>query len=418
MKYVGEPLSFTQKYKINNPACLYKWAWSTIRLYEGTTNSCHRVESDIIPENYEDFHNTPKKLADRKKMLKGHWPGGGCEYCKLIEHAGGTSERLEINKGDTDHLVPKETKLYRKAIKLTPKMVEVYFNNLCNLSCIYCGPQYSTTWENEEKKYGKLYDFSPNLDQIKSQSEKYRERVEKHWKWLKENREDLLLYNILGGEPFFQPEFEENINFFKKYPAPKLKVSIFTNLKVKQDKLKRILDTVQELLDQKKLKEFQIFFSLDNWGKDAEYVRQGLSIKDWENNFNYILENYPEFRLTIHSTLTTVCLATLPDLCAKVTEWNKKRFVKHSCALVDGRLFMHPSIWHNDLLKKFWKDSIKNSCRDAIKENIRSLQAMCENQKVDHKNQKEFIRVLTELDRRRNTNWQETFPWLYEHVQK
>ena len=31
-----------------SPACQLKWAWSTIRLYEGSTSSCHRVEKEVI----------------------------------------------------------------------------------------------------------------------------------------------------------------------------------------------------------------------------------------------------------------------------------------------------------------------------------------------------------------------------------
>ena len=81
---------FLSKYNLQDPVCMYKWTWSTIRLMEGSTNSCHRVKSDkLTPENYENFHNTPTKLLHRKTMQKGQWPGDGCEYCRDIELAGG-----------------------------------------------------------------------------------------------------------------------------------------------------------------------------------------------------------------------------------------------------------------------------------------------------------------------------------------
>jgi hypothetical protein len=76
-------------------ACQLKWNWSTIRLYDGTTSSCHRVDPDtVVPGTFDNFHNTPKKIADRKLMLNGQWPQGGCEYCKNIEDAGGSSDRM------------------------------------------------------------------------------------------------------------------------------------------------------------------------------------------------------------------------------------------------------------------------------------------------------------------------------------
>ena len=64
-------------------ACQLKWNWSTIRLYNGATSSCHRVDSDLITvDTFDSFHNTPKKLSDRQLMLDGKWPTGGCEYCQ------------------------------------------------------------------------------------------------------------------------------------------------------------------------------------------------------------------------------------------------------------------------------------------------------------------------------------------------
>ena len=67
-------------------ACQLKWNWSTIRLYTGETSSCHRVQSDNVSvDSFDQFHNTPKKLADRELMLHGKWPIGGCEHCKNIE---------------------------------------------------------------------------------------------------------------------------------------------------------------------------------------------------------------------------------------------------------------------------------------------------------------------------------------------
>ena len=50
-------MNFLEKYNLPDPVCKYKWGWSTIRLLEGTTNSCHRVKSDsITPESLASDH--------------------------------------------------------------------------------------------------------------------------------------------------------------------------------------------------------------------------------------------------------------------------------------------------------------------------------------------------------------------------
>jgi hypothetical protein len=52
-------------------ACQSKWTWSTIYLNQLSTASCHRVNPvPFALEDFDNFHNVPKKLADRQLMLK------------------------------------------------------------------------------------------------------------------------------------------------------------------------------------------------------------------------------------------------------------------------------------------------------------------------------------------------------------
>jgi hypothetical protein len=114
-------------------ACQLKWNWSTLRLYNGITSSCHRVQGDpITTDDFDSFHNTPKKLADRQLMLQGQWPVGGCEYCQKIEQAGGHSDRMFHL--DIPNMTPPELDTNVVAVEVTPKIVEVYFDNVCNMS--------------------------------------------------------------------------------------------------------------------------------------------------------------------------------------------------------------------------------------------------------------------------------------------
>jgi hypothetical protein len=77
-------------------ACQLKWNWSTLVLYSGETGSCHRSGlGKITPDTFDTFHNTEKKQTDRNRMLAGEWPNdNGCYYCRDIEHAGGSSDRI------------------------------------------------------------------------------------------------------------------------------------------------------------------------------------------------------------------------------------------------------------------------------------------------------------------------------------
>ena len=54
------------KWQLNtDPACQFKWTWSTLFLNFGTTSSCHRCKHwKLTTENFMDFHNLPGKIGD------------------------------------------------------------------------------------------------------------------------------------------------------------------------------------------------------------------------------------------------------------------------------------------------------------------------------------------------------------------
>tara|TARA_A100001388_G_C28774372_1_gene506238 strand:+ start:2741 stop:4000 length:1260 start_codon:yes stop_codon:yes gene_type:complete len=414
---------FLKKYGLKDPVCLYKWTWSTIRLMEGSTNSCHRIKSDTItPENYSDFHNTPTKIKHRKLMQSGVWPGDGCEYCRDIEHAGGISDRTDLQ--EDDYLAPIEMDKDPKKVRLTPRMVEVYFNNLCNLNCIYCSGEYSTVWEAEEKKFG-LRD-PLELAEMERSRKQYPEMLKAHWKWMEEHAKYIAEYRILGGEPFFQPEFEQNIDFFFNNPCPDTRFIIFSNLKVENKRMRKLLDKVVDLQKRKHIKDFQLVCSFDCWGPQQEYIRTGLNLKQWEENFETVLKDYPSITIEIHGTIISLTMDTLPDLCAKVAKWhdacypnwphtNRIRPIKHSISFASGRPDMDVGIFPIGFFDKQFEQSIKNHTNPTTIKWLEGFWAKVNNQKQDNKKIKQLKVTLNEIDARRGTNWKELWPWLDEY---
>ena len=135
-----------------NTACQSKWSWSTIWLDMGESSSCHRVDSFPIPINdFNSFHNLPQKIIHREKMLKGQWPGEGCEYCKDIEETGGFSDRMHNN--DLPGYAPVELKDNPTLTHVKPTIVEIFAKNTCNFACTYCGPRLSSKIEQEMNRH-------------------------------------------------------------------------------------------------------------------------------------------------------------------------------------------------------------------------------------------------------------------------
>ena len=140
----------------SDTACLLKWSWSTIFLGIGTTSSCHRCNHDqLTVETFKDFHNTPNKIQARQLMREGVWPQKGCQYCEKIEAAGGVSDRqYQIDSDHDADRVPTELLQDPTANVVTPRTLEIYFSNTCNLKCIYCSPQFSSQIKQENIKFG------------------------------------------------------------------------------------------------------------------------------------------------------------------------------------------------------------------------------------------------------------------------
>ena len=126
-------------------ACQLKWNWSTIFLTTEKTASCHRTNHHRFDTDRFDFHNTPSKISDRLNMLEGQWPDRGCEYCRNIEQAGGVSDRITNLDFPGIH-APPELDADPRAVHVTPRILEVYFDNTCNLKCLYCGPHFSSLY--------------------------------------------------------------------------------------------------------------------------------------------------------------------------------------------------------------------------------------------------------------------------------
>lgn len=413
------PGSFKSKSKLTNKrfpietatACQLKWTWSTLYLTLGMTASCHRTDPHRFDVDKFDFHNTPSKIQDREHMLAGQWPVRGCNYCKDIETAGGQSDRLTNLDFPGIH-APPELDHTPRATAVTPRMLEVYFDNTCNLKCIYCGPHFSSLWDAENIKYEQRpFVKDPNLEKNK----------QKIFQWLRENRHNLTVFNILGGEPLYQDELQQCLDLFRQYPAPELKLQIFTNLNTKLTRLQNVVSQVRELIDSECLREFEVTASLDCWGAPQEYVRYPLDLGVWEANFEFLISQ-PWINLIINSTVTPLTVKTLPDLLAKINAWNTVRPVYHYQNSVNGPDHMFIDIFGNVFQQDFDRalalKPVNTPEQKSSKQYLAGIAKQAASQQPNVEKITKLFDTLNTLDSRRSTNWRATFPWLVDEFAK
>ena len=356
---------------VSTTACQLKWNWSTVFLTTGETASCHRTDHHKFDTAKFDFHNTPRKLDDRNNMLQGQWPTSGCTYCQNIEAAGGQSDRITNLDFPGIH-APPELDQNPIATHVTPRILEVYFNK-------------------------KLFE------------------------WLKVNGHNLSVFNILGGEPLYQEELEQCLELFEQFPAPELKLQIFTNLNARLPHLQKIVQRVKQLIDTECIREFEVTASLDCWGPQQEYVRYPLNLEEWEKNFEYLLSN-SWINLIVSSTVTPLTVKTLPELLEKINKWNQIRPVYHYQNSVNSPSYMFIDIF-GDIFKKDF-DNILELKPSSSPEEISSknyMQGIATQSQSTAPNIAEIQKLfdfLNKMDVRRSTSWTTTFPWLIDEFKK
>ena len=149
--------------------CLAKWNQVSLHLPTGLTNSCyhpplHEIDATQLEKNPAALHNTAEKLDQRFKMLQGERPDG-CSYCWKMEDAGEMSDR-HYRSGEPWAMDSFDEIVDNPLADVNPSYVEVNFNNVCNLSCSYCSPQFSSTWTAESKEHGAWPTTVPHNDTL------------------------------------------------------------------------------------------------------------------------------------------------------------------------------------------------------------------------------------------------------------
>ena len=389
-------------------------------MYDSATSSCHRVNSDpISPSSFDNFHNTPKKLSDRQLMLNGDWPSGGCEYCQKIEDAGGSSDRMfHLQIPD---MAPPELEFDVNAVNVTPRILEVYFDNICNMSCLYCWDGFSSKIQKENLDFGRFEKNGVVIDNraIKTPDKKQLEQA--LWKWMKHNAITLKRFHVLGGEPFFQPQFDDCLDFFDENPCPELEFNVISNIKIHPDRLDKIISRIRSLEVRQHIKRFDLTVSIDCFGAEQEYVRYGIDLEQWKTNFSKLC-NESWITLNINQTLSGLTIKTIPELLKWLDPIRESREIGHYFStVVLTHDFLHPGIFGPGFYSEDF-DTILNLMPEhtwqqkQAKIYMEGIKAQIDNCPRNTDKIKQLGIFLDEIDRRRSLNWRIVFPWLDQEI--
>tara|TARA_R110000796_G_scaffold118473_1_gene232179 strand:+ start:2937 stop:4355 length:1419 start_codon:yes stop_codon:yes gene_type:complete len=446
--------------KVGCGMCLAKWTQATVHLQMGETHSCHHPSTHKIPlaeikRNPSALHNTRFKKLKRKEMLDGKRPSE-CNYCWNVED---NSEQFSdrVFKSNESWSLPHFDKIVNSNWRsnTNPSYLEVSFSNACNFKCSYCGPSFSSSWAQEAQKYGAYPtdDKFNDISKLKAENKmpihhkEHNPYVDAFWKWWPELYRDLHTFRITGGEPLLSKDTWKVLDYIIEQDNPnrELNLAINSNLGVPDNLIDKLIEKIKIIEDRGLVKEFILFTSVDTWGKQAEYIRDGLEFNKMWDNMNKVLTLCPKVNVTIMSTFNALSVPNYKKLVTNVhnlkLEYASNDRYWNSAVFLDTSYLRHPAhqtiqvlddtIW-GPVLKECigemdflgtpkFQDNLIGYSDVEIQKLKRSYDWMTskfKDPKKVHVQRRNFGRFFREHDRRRGTDFVKTFPELadfYNH---
>ena len=437
------------KDKLGPALCLAKWKQVSLHLPTGLNNSCyhpplHPIDATALTDNPGALHNTEFKKKQRVIMLKNEKPSE-CSYCWNIEAHDQLSDR-HYRSGE-----PWAADAYDTIVNSTgeednviPSYVEVNFNHACNLSCSYCSPQFSSTWQAEVDKWGGYPTTTIHNDPshfvgrnrpIPARDEN--PYVDAFWEWWPELYPKLKHFRMTGGEPLMDKNTYKVFDYVLALPNPELHLNVTSNFSVDDALMEKYLGYVKQLCNTN-IEHFMQFVSLDS-GKPghAEYIRHGMNIGRVVTNVERFLTEIPyRNSLTFIITMNNLSVLGIQQQLDYILSLRRTFSSTYQRVWFDTPLLRTPTWQSLQILPEVYVGVLERVA-DWMELNLetpdrpfqgfkdyevqrmrRDIDWMKEGRNLDPHYVKlqraDFYRFFNEHDKRRNTNFLETFPEMKE----
>lgn len=231
---------------------------------DGLVKNCIRSAGpigDLKHNNIHEILHGPVNLDTQARMLNNQ-PGKNCHTCY----------DLERDKSGFD--IISDRVFYIRELKQVPldtyqvdshdlHTIDVRWTNLCNFSCVYCGPEFSSRWAEEMGRTP----ARPSPQQLAD----FKQYIFAH-------AEDLKHVYLAGGEPLLMKENLELLELLQE-KNPGVNIRVNTNLS-KTDT--QVFDRICEF------ENVHWTVSVETQGTEFEYIRFGGRWKDFLDNLHII----------------------------------------------------------------------------------------------------------------------------------
>lgn len=233
--------------------------------HDGMVKNCIRSSTPIGDLKNDDIQSILHGKINQKtqNLMLSDRPADGCHGCYDLE-SGKKSWNVASDRLFYLRELKNIDKTVYKADTHALNVIDVRWSNLCNFSCIYCGPEFSSRWAIELNQIPK----KPS-DQQLSEFKKY----------ILDNVPNLKHVYLAGGEPLLMKENMQLLEaLYKQNPEVNLRIN--TNLSMVDTK---IFDLICEF------KNVHWTISVESLHDEYEYIRHGGSWPDFTKNLSHIM---------------------------------------------------------------------------------------------------------------------------------
>jgi hypothetical protein len=369
---------------MNKTLCSSAWTDINLDFANRTIRHCCKSLEVPFPETLTvDFFNNSERINQTRKDLLNGIQTPDCIRCWDDYKSTRTAYRDFKN----------EWGLYSK-VNNKIEFIEIFLDNLCDMSCIYCDEVASSKIASERKINNPK---NPKLDEDLKVFVEFLERVAK-------KQTDINL-SFLGGEVtyskkffYFVEQLLENDILLKS----NVKFSILTNCNSSDVVMLKII-----ALFNKMPAHWYVSVSISNesGGSATELVRYGLSWERFIRNFKIYYQHSKVGALLIAPTLSIFTVKTFPDFIKTITGivmelGNNKLFT------ITGNWILFPEILNPVYAKAEYKSSINDLKNFVISSGVirnanfvtflEKLEHRIGSLELDHNRLDEFLEELVE----------------------
>jgi sulfatase maturation enzyme AslB (radical SAM superfamily) len=440
--YRGADHVFKKLNEVSPSFCLAKWYNVSIHIPTGQTHSCYHPRSHKIPMeeiviDVSALHNTKYKKEQRKLMLEGQRPSE-CSFCWETEDSGDQlSDRAYRSKDVFQEGLIEEAVLLGHTGNPNPRYVEVNFNQACNFKCSYCSPHLSTAWMSDiehngpfilaDRKHNDLTWMKKIGTPDNSSDNPY---VQAFWEWLPKIYPTLQTFRMTGGEPLMDKNTFKMFDYIHEHPKTDLNLSITSNCCPPGNQWDKFLISLKKINENNAIEHFMLFCSLDSWGKQAEYIRNGMDFDVLYKNLDQYLRKSTNHSLTFIVTFNVLSYPRWIEYIKNILRMRRIYNTDRQLIWFDIPQLSSPEWLSAKMIPEMvtvLEESVKLMTRFKETENSRfrgfkdfeisKVQRLIDwikspSQFDKETHMKNFYLFIQEQDKRRETNFLETFPEL------